>query len=334
MRRIPSNLAGILLGVAVSVAAIALAVRWAGLQALWDVLRQASYLVLIPAFGLYLVSMVARALAWQVILGGRVGLVRVTAALNEGYLLNNLLPWRLGELGRCVLLGRRPGLTPAVVLSSIVVERLLDMVLAVGLLISLGPVVLRVEWASRAALLGAGAIGLAVVVLALILVRPRLGDRIVEKLAGGSARWGAAWGGIRTGLAALGAPSRLLRAFGWMAVSWALAAVEYWIVLRGFVPEAPPLWALFALCISLLGVAIPSAPGYVGVFEASVVAALAVFGIASATGLAYAVVLHALHFGATTILGAIALASEGETVIGAMRAARSWAAGLPASDAK
>ena len=119
---------------------------------------------------------------------------------------------------------------------------------------------------------------------------------------------------------------QMLTGLGWMAVSWGLAAMEYWLVLRAFAFEAPLPWALLALCVTLLGVAVPSAPGYFGVFEASAVAALALFGVSGGVALGYALVLHAMHFGITTCLGALALAGEGETLLGAARAARAWLA--------
>jgi uncharacterized membrane protein YbhN (UPF0104 family) len=281
--------------------------------------------VLLPAAVIYLVAMVARAVSWREILGRRASLFRHLAALNEGYLLNNLLPWRLGELGRAVLLGRRPGLSPPMVLSSIVGERLFDMALAVGLLLSMAPVAFGAGWAPRAAAIGGGALGAAILALALLAARPDLVGRVIARLPGGLPRWGGLWESMRGGLGALRRPDRFLLAFGAMAVSWALAALEYWVVLRAFIPAAPISWALLALCVTLLGVAIPSAPGYVGVFEASAVAALAVFGVASSIALGYALVLHALHYAITTILGAAALAGEGETLAGAVRAARSWA---------
>ncbi len=289
-----------------------------------EALRRASYAALAPAIVLYLISMVARALAWRSILGGRAPLLRLLAGLNEGYLLNNLLPWRMGEFGRAVLIGRRPPLSPSMVLSSIVVERLLDMILAVGLLLSLGPMALRVSWAARAVGIGGAAILLALMVLLVLLLRPAVVGWIIVRLPGGVGRWGGIWSGVRAGLAVLRTPTDLLRAFGWMAVSWGLAAIEYGVVLRGFVPGALPTWALFTLCVTLLGVAVPSAPGYFGVFEASAVAALSVFGVDSGSALAYALVLHALHFGTTTLLGAIALSGEGETLGGVWQAARSW----------
>jgi uncharacterized protein (TIRG00374 family) len=331
--RSTASITGIFVGAAISLAAVALALRWAGWQALLEALANASYLVLVPAAAIYLVSMVARGLAWRVLLGKRTSLFRTIAAMNEGYLLNNLLPWRMGELGRAILLGRRPRLTPVLVLSSIVIERLLDMVLAVGLLITLLPIALRVDWASRAALLGALATSGALGFLWVVMARPMLIERLAGRILGGGGRWRRAWASVRDALSIVVHPQHLLQAFGWMAVSWGLAAVEYWVVLRGFVPEAPFSWALFTLCVTLLGVAVPSAPGYVGVFEASAVAALAVFGVGSGSALAFAVILHALHFGVTTLLGALALGGEGETLAGVVRATRAWLGNAPTSTA-
>jgi hypothetical protein len=313
--------------VVVSAAALLLALRWSGWAPLLAVLRQVDYFVLVPAAAIYLISMAARALAWQVILGGRASLLQMLAALNQGYLMNNLLPWRMGELGRAILLGRRPGLSPAMVLSSIVVERLYDMSLAVALLLALSPVAFGASWAPRAALVGGLAVILALGVLWLVLARPQAVEWMLRRLPGGLGRWQGLWENLRAGLASLRDARQLLAGFAWMVLSWALAGGEYWLVLRAFVPEAQATWALLALCVSLLGVAIPSAPGYIGVFEASAVAALAVFHVDSSLALGYALILHGLHFGTTTLLGAAALAGEGETLTGALRLIRSWTGG-------
>jgi len=321
--------------VVVSAAALLLALRWSGWAPLLAVLRQVDYFVLVPAAAIYLISMAARALAWQVILGGRASLLQMLAALNQGYLMNNLLPWRMGELGRAILRGRRPGLSPAMVLSSIVVERLYDMSLAVALLLALSPAAFGASWAPRAALVGGLAVILALGVLWLVLARPQAVEWMLRRLPGGLGRWQGLWENLRAGLASLRDARQLLAGFAWMVLSWALAGGEYWLVLRAFVPEAQATWALLALCVSLLGVAIPSAPGYIGVFEASAVAALAVFHVDSSLALGYALILHGLHFGTTTLLGAAALAGEGETLTGGLRLIRSWTgAAAEGSEAK
>jgi uncharacterized membrane protein YbhN (UPF0104 family) len=174
---------------------------------------------------------------------------------------------------------------------------------------------------------GGLAVILALGVLWLVLARPEAIEWMLRRLPGGLGRWQGLWENLRAGLASLRDARQLLAGFGWMVLSWALAGGEYWLVLRAFVPEAQATWALLALCVSLLGVAIPSAPGYIGVFEASAVAALAVFHVDSSLALGYALILHGLHFGTTTLLGAAALAGEGETLTGALRLIRSWTGG-------
>lgn len=268
--------------------------------------------------------MAARALAWRVILSRRASVWRVLAALNQGYLLNNLLPWRFGEIGRAVLLGRRPGLNPPMVFSSIVVERLYDMVLAVGLLLAMAPVAFDASWAPRAAFVGGLAVVAAMILLTWITRRPETFVHVLSRLPGGRGRWENVAQSVQEGLGALKQVGPLLTSFGWMVLSWMLAALEYWLVLRAFVPGAPLGWALLTLCVTLLGVAVPSSPGYFGVFEASAVAALALVGVGGGAALGYALVLHAMHFGITTVLGAAALAAEGETLMGAARAARAF----------
>jgi len=133
------TLTGVFLGFLISAVALALLLRWSGWGPLWATLRQVDLRYLLAGALVFLASMLARARAWQLILKKEFGIWRVLAALNEGYLLNNILPWRMGELGRAILLGRRPGGSVMRVLSSILVERLYDVFLALSLLIALLP---------------------------------------------------------------------------------------------------------------------------------------------------------------------------------------------------
>lgn len=317
-------LIGLWIGLGVSAVALTWALRWAGWRPFLDALGRVQLGWLALGVVLFLVSMVARGLCWRTLIGRPVGLLRVLAVLNEGYLLNNLLPWRLGEFGRAMLLGRRPGLSTASVLSSIVVERFFDILLAVALMASLLPAVAMAAWAGRATLLGVAVVLVGLAVLLLSLRRPDLIDRLVGLLPGGPGLWLAPWNAFRDGLKVVETPRRLLLAFSWMLVSWALAWLEYWAVVRSVVPEAAPLWAAFMLAATLLGVAVPSSPGYFGVFEAAGVAALSVFGVPPGQGLAASLVLHGMVFSIASALGALALAGEGETLAGVFSQLRTW----------
>jgi uncharacterized protein (TIRG00374 family) len=319
---------GLAIGAAVSALALALALRWAG----WRPLREALALVdvryLLLGVAIFLVSMMARVACWRVLIGRPVPFLRVLAALNEGYLLNNVLPWRMGELGRAILLGRQPGLSTPLVLSSIVVERLYDMILAVGLMLVLLPVAAGVAWASRAAWVGAGVVLVALAAIGLALRWPERVESWIGRLPGPRPAWLQLWASFREGLKVVQTPGRMALSFGWMTVSWGLALVEYWAVLRAVIPAAQPLWAAFMLAATLLGVAVPSLPGYIGVFEAAGAAALSAFGVPPEQALAAALVLHGMVYSIASLIGAVALVQEGETLAGLYREARGWLAAV------
>jgi uncharacterized protein (TIRG00374 family) len=248
----------------------------------------------------------------------------VLAALNQGYLLNNVLPWRMGELGRAVLLGRRTNLTVQGVLSSIVIERLYDVTLALTLLLALLPLAVGVPGVMQSALMGGMVLTLAILGVWIVLRRPEWMEWILQRLPGGLARWGSHWSQFREGLEILRSVPVLVVSLLWMIGSWVLAGVEYWFVLRSLHIQATLGWAFFMLTVTMLGVAIPSSPGYIGVFEAAGVLALSVFGVPGDQALAAALVQHALVYILGTGLGAVAMFGEGETLLGIYRDVRAW----------
>jgi len=87
-----------------------------------------------------------------------------------------------------------------------------------------------------------------------------------------------------------------------------MAIIIQYLVLRAFFPEARILHALTTQGISALGVAVPSSPGYIGVFEAAIVGALALFGISFSIAFAYALTLHLMYILMTGAFGAYGLA--------------------------
>lgn len=314
----------LLLGILISAAALYLVLRWAGWEALLAALKRMDVRFLLLAVVVYLISMLARVAAWQTILNHKYGFGRVLAALNEGYLLNNVLPWRLGEVGRAVLLGRRSGGSILSVLSSILVERLFDLALALGLLFALLPLVAGIPNVPRTGTTIAVVLIFIIVLLWLLVRKPEWIESVVSRLPGGGKRWMPAWERVRQGLQALQNPRVLFASLGWMVLTWALAGVEYWLVLKAFIPEAEWTWAFFMLTITLLGGAIPSSPGYFGVFEAAGVLALSAFGVPKAEALAVSLTIHGMVYSIGSLFGLIALLNEGGTISGLYQDIRSW----------
>jgi hypothetical protein len=324
------------ISLAISLLAFWLAFRGAHPAEVADALRKANYLYLLPAILSIFIGLWARAFSWQTILGRKVPLWRAFTALNEGYLLSNVLPFRLGELGRAYLVSRPlPGvfdnrdLSTTQAFSSVLVERVIDLCMIVALFATVLPLVMGLGWAREAAV-GTVVISLAAMgglfafthnrELVLRVFRWGLGRVRFGWL--NPARWEMRLAAFLDGMAALRDPKRFALAALGSAGAWATASLGAWLLLFAFLPNPPLTMGFFVLIVSGLGVALPSAPASMGVFEASVVAALAAFGVEGSVALAYALVFHALNFGLTSLIGAAALAYDGESLSHLARSAQ------------
>jgi uncharacterized protein (TIRG00374 family) len=303
----------------ISAVCLAVVFYFADPRRLVEALRLADYRFVVLAIGLMLVWLLVRAIVWRTLLQDQASFKQVFFTINEGYLLNNILPFRLGEVGRAYLLSRKADLGFWQVFSSILIERSLDLALAAGLLLCTLPFVVGATWAREAAL-AAGVLvllGLAVLYLmarnrawsmakfSLISTRwPRLGELTGERLEA-----------FFNGLAVLTDGRRFVKAVGWILVDWFLAILEYYALLLAFFPQTQFLWAAFTLGVAALGIAAPSSPGAVGVYELSVVGALSLFGLDPSVALAFALTAHLINYLVTGLLGAYALSQEGETLI-------------------
>ncbi len=288
-------------------------------------LRHANYGYLLLSLPIYLLSYLTRSRAWQITLLEEAPFKKVFLIQQAGYLLNNILPFRMGELGRSYLLGR-DGLGFWRVFSSIFVERAFDLLLAVGLLLGTLPYVVEIPGARKLT----AAVGVIVLIALLVMYTlackqdhvlswfERLGPRWPRLVELGRDRLES----FLMGLASLANPVRFLSVFGWMAVSWILAVFVQFFVLRAYVPDAQVLWAAFALGVAALGVAIPSSPGAIGVYEAAFVGALALVGVPYSQALAYALTTHVMYYIFTGIFGAYALSQEGESLTALFQAIR------------
>jgi uncharacterized protein (TIRG00374 family) len=307
----------ILPGLLVSLVAVAALLVLVDRGAFWSALRQADYRQLLLAVPVYLLAYLARARAWHLLLKEEAPFRRVFFVMQSGYLFNNLLPLRLGELGRAFLLGRR-GLGFWRVFSSILVERAFDLILAAGLLLVTLPLAATLPAAGQLAALIVGFVLLGFVCLHLLARYPQRFLAFFDRLA---VRWALLQRLGRTrlaaflnGLAVLARLGGFLHVWAWMAASWLLAIGHHWLVLRAFVPQAEVLWAGFALAIAALGVALPASPGSIGVYEAAFVGALAVFRIPPETALAFALVNHGLYIAFTGTFGLYGLWLEGQSL--------------------
>jgi uncharacterized protein (TIRG00374 family) len=285
------------------------------LKSFGEALRKVNAVYLLAGVLVLGLGLLVRGIAWRTLLEEQAPLKEVFLAINEGYLLNNILPFRLGEFGRAWLLGQRTGLNFWQVFSTIILERAFDIALSAGLLLATLPFVLGLSEVQ------ASAVGAAVLV-AIGMLTLHLLARYREKAAELVQRWGRGWSLVANiaerwldpffnGLVGLVDGRRFLRVLGWMCIVWFVTYLEYYFVLRAFIPEAPILWAAFGLGVLAFGASIPSSPATIGVFEAALVGALRVFSVDYSTAFAYAVTVHLINFLMSAILGGYGLSRHG-----------------------
>jgi hypothetical protein len=334
-------------GMAISLIALVVIFYFIDFAKLLAALRQANYGLLALGICGTLGWLVARTMAWRALLGDLPRPLDVFFAINEGYLLSNLLPFRLGEVGRAFLLGRKAlptlvepvetglvepvetGLVEPVetthlgfwrTMSSVVVERVFDLAFGVSVLLISLPFVINVPWAQTAAQSTAVLVIIGLVMLYLMGRNPGWVMELFERL---TVRWSFAnklgkgvLPRLLEGLAVFTDWKRFVRVAAWMTLNWALGLAIYWLYLAAFMPNPPLLWASFALGVAAVGGSIPSSPGNVGVLEGAIIAALTVFGVDPTIAFAYAISIHIVQVVITAAFGIYGLGREGETLLG------------------
>ncbi|HSV85732.1 MAG TPA: lysylphosphatidylglycerol synthase transmembrane domain-containing protein, partial [Levilinea sp.] len=139
-------------GVVISITALIVVFQlssWADIGLAFNALQPEKLAI---AILLTTISLGMRALGWTMLLERRVSLSKAFFTINIGYLLNNILPLRAGEIGRALYLGRTSGVSPLHVLSTIVIERAFDLIMAAALLLTTLPLALGMAWARPVAL--------------------------------------------------------------------------------------------------------------------------------------------------------------------------------------
>jgi uncharacterized protein (TIRG00374 family) len=298
------------LGIAISVLSLYLVLRQVDLAAVGRVLGSAAPGWVAGVTACIAIDVLCRTVRWQGLLAPiqRVRFVPVLGYLLVGYLANNVLPARLGELVRSHYLGDRENMSRATTLGTIVVERVVDTAVLVAIA-SAAILLLHVRGVvASAVLVGLGITGLLIVGLAAALVAHRLpyADRAVAAVE----RWPSVIslaGRLRGGLAVAGRPRTVAVAVGWSVVAWSATVVGF--AAAGHAVGVELTWgqaALLAAGVSL-ATAIPAGPGYLGTFELAAVQIAAVFGVGSDPAVALAVLVHAVILVLTSAGGAVAL---------------------------
>ncbi len=290
-----------------------LALRKVHFAALQDALAGAHWGWLAPMAAIVYGDIVIRAVRWRVLLRRArpdapvLELARLEAI---GLGVNNVLFMRLGELARGVLAARRLEMSAFAALSSVVVERALDVsaLLTIFILASVaapGFVPDGVRWGAELVLAGA-ITALAVLALAETAVAE---GGFIERLLRPVPKVHSLVEQLSLGAAVLRDPVSALQAAALSLLLWTVDAGIYWAGARalgmGSLMDYPR--AVLALSWAGASAAIPTAPGGLGTFEAVVVTILAKFGAQADQAFAYALVCHMTMYLLVTVTGLILL---------------------------
>lgn len=312
-----ARLGSILLGILISGLALWWLLRQIDLSQVRPVVAQARLWWLLPALALYFVSLSVRAWRWRWLLMGvrPMSWRQLWPVTAIGYAGNVLLPARLGELLKAVVLSRR-GVHISAALGSIATERVLDGLTTVGILLLAGrslPATAPI-WLT-AAIRTAGVFfagGLLLLWLALAF-RPvvsaflgRWADRfpwLTRPL-----RW---FDRFLDGLAVLRSPGFLARSVGITLLGWLITVIEYWCVLYAFRLRLNPLAAAFSVSAIGLSTAVPAAPGYVGTQELAGVTILGLYGVPGEVAFSASVTFHLIEMLPIALVGLVLIWREG-----------------------
>ena len=309
-RRLTTGFARGAIGALISLACIFLVLRGVDLQKTADLLGGARPAWLALAVAAIVGDLLFRAVRWQVLIRPirAVPFRRLTAYMLVGYLANNVLPARLGELVRSHYLGDREGISRSATLGTVVVERVVDTVVLVGIGAA-AILVLNVRGVVVSAILiGVAIAALLCVALAVALAAHRLPG--AGRAAAFLSRWPRVVGvatRLRDGLRVAALPKTVAAAAILSVAAWSCTVVAVLAVGQSLGIELTVGEGALLAAGTNLATAIPSGPGYLGTFEYAGQSIALAFGLAASVGLALALLIHVLTIAVSSIGGVVAL---------------------------
>ena len=300
------------IGLLISAVFLYLAFRGQDFAEIQLALRQANYWYVIPAVALYFVGVYLRAFRWAWVLRGVVplGTPALFSVVVIGYMANNILPLRAGELVRSYVLSTRTGVRKTSILATIAVERLFDGLTMLLFILVASIFIGLTDQLEVVTLLAGGIFGVLILILIFLTTRPArsllisvLLPRLPTMIRERAERMIES---IFTGLSVLRRRNDLVVVTGVSIIAWLFEASMYLVIAIGFGLDVGIAAILLVTATANLATLIPSSPGYVGPFEAGVLLALVgAIGIQREVALSFAIVVHAALYLPITIWGLI-----------------------------
>ena len=314
------------LGLLISIVFLYFALNGLKLDEVWGILQSAQYGWLIPGIAVYFIGVWVRAWRWHYLLRPlkKISANSMFPIVTIGYMGNNIYPARAGEVLRAIVLKKHHGVPISASLATIIVERIFDAVVMLGFVFLNLPELALLNHDSGfigniqdLALWGSFAFIGALVIFLLAAMFPLVTERVVnffithllpvrwqDKVLSVSNRF-------LSGLESLRSPKDALMIFFTSAIIWLLETGKYWFVMHAFSFQVSFFALMLMNGIVNLATTLPSAPGYIGTFDAPGIALLTAYGVPAEIAAGYTLVLHVALWVPITLLGAYYFTREG-----------------------
>lgn len=300
----------VLIGITLTVVCLGLFIRLIDWPATARALQGADPWFTALAVVCLLLSIGAKTARWRLLLprADSMTLPRLYRILHVSFLLNNVLPARLGDVARVAMTSRQPGVRLGHVVSSLFTERLTDVVTLVLGFLAVSPFLpldqQYVPWLHAA--WWTSVIG-ALAVLLLVVLRRQIAKAVrfdVDRLLPSRPRLREEARSFGEGWRQLFARDSIARIWAWSAAGWAGAFAINYMLMRALDIDAPLSVAVLLTCTTNLAMILPSSPGYVGVFHAAATLSLLPFGVGSSLAFSFAILAHLVNVVPVSLMGA------------------------------
>jgi len=228
-----------------------------------------------------------------------------------GYMGNNIFPARAGEFIRAIILKQDHGISISASLATILVERIFDGIVVLGFVfLNIGTAYAQEEFQFIAFWGSAIFLSAFTIILLMALFQDKakqIFEKLINMLVPG--KWQGKVSGFLSrfidGLSTLRSPASIIKVVVTSVVIWTVESAVYWLVMQAFSFNVGFLKLVFLNGVVNLVTTLPSAPGYIGTFEAPGIALLKTFGVSAAESTGFMLVLHAALWLPITTLGAI-----------------------------
>ncbi|MBE0684803.1 MAG: flippase-like domain-containing protein [Anaerolineaceae bacterium] len=306
-------------GFLISAVLLYFALRGLKLAEVWESIKSARYIWLLPGIAVYFMGVWVRSWRWHYMLRPlkKIPTRTMFPIVTIGYMGNNIYPARAGEVLRAVILKQREDVPVSASLATVIVERVFDgVVMLAFVFLNLGELAKLTTDSGiigniqQVAFWGAIVFITALLVFLLAAMFPQYTQRIAdwfihrfmpvrlrEKTSQIASRF-------LTGLESLRSPQEALMIFFTSVIIWLFETGKYWFVMHAFNFEVSFFALMLMNGIVNLATTIPSAPGYLGTFDAPGIALLSAYGVPPEMATSYTLVLHAALWFPITALGA------------------------------